>query len=440
MNKNQIQDTLEKIARRGVRENMDLWPEIEAQLKRKDASNMKPRFKLSVSLTMALAALLLMSTAVYAYYRFLGSDAGLEGVNQQDLISDIEVTALPTVYSTPPLATPIAQWYEESSAPPVTVVAEDVMQDVKVILNWAYADESRVAVRFTITGLNLPEGLDYGYGAMGTFSLRDLNGNVLGQDGFSTAAENREDGSKVITAIYYGKIDADKTPALDLKMNIRVGGFDAPYSPPGSEGKPPEMRNIPLMGSTEFKFNIPVYKGIEVAVNQSVEANGVNMRLESMTVNRSHTEMVICFDMPSAKDWQLWKSTLRVGGSEEYSYSIASNAITDSIKENYILNAPERCTAIGFDAPYDGSATVITVTVPYLITSVPEIITEDRIEMANEMLKADRIAFEYVGSKRDVQILQAPSGMPDWEVYQRIWDALADRYDGPWVFTVSVQP
>jgi hypothetical protein len=275
---------------------------------------------------------------------------------------------------------------------------------------------------------------------MGTFSLRDLNGNVLGQDGFSTAAENREDGSKVITAIYYGKIDADKTPALDLKMNIRVGGFDAPYSPPGSEGKPPEMRNIPLVGSTEFRFNIPVYKGIEVTVNQNVGTNGVNMRLESMIVNRSHTEMVICFDMPSAKDWQLWKSTLRVGGGEEYSYSIAANAIKGSIKENYSLNAPERCIAIGFDAPYDGNATVFTVTVPYLITSVPAIITEDRIDMANEKLKTVGIAFEYVGSKRDVQILQAPSEMPDWEIYQRIWDALADRYDGPWVFTVPVQP
>lgn len=435
MKKNQVRDALERIAIHHIAENMDLWPKIKAQLKRRDISNMKPRFKLSASLMMALAAILLVSTAVYAYYRFLGSDAGLEGVNQQDLLSDIEVTALPTLYSTPPQGTRIAQWYEASSAPPVTIVAEEVMQNVKVILNWAYADESRVAVRFTIAGLSLPEGLDYGYGAMETFSLLDLNGNVLGQDGFSTAAENREDGSKVITAIYYGKIDADKTPVLDLKMNIRVGGFDAPYSPPGSEGKSPEMRNIPLMGSTEFEVSIPVHKGFEIMVNQSVEENGVRMRLENLTINPSHTEILLCFNMPSAKDWQLWKTTLRIGDSEEYTHSMAARGMSDSVKDNNW----ERCITMGFDAPYDGSATTMTITVPYLITPVfTSDITDQRVELANKKLINDGIVFEYVDG--DVKILQKPTGMKEWEAYPLAWDALADWYDGPWVFRVIVKP
>lgn len=435
MNKNRVRDALERIVRRGVSDNIDLWPGIESRLKQKDALNVKPRFKLSSSLALALLALLLVGTAAYAYFRFLGSDAGLEGVNQQNLISDIEVIAVPTVYSTPPLATPITRWVEESSAPPVTVVAEDVMQDVKVILNWAYADESRVAVRFTITGLNLPEGLDYGYGAMGTFSLRDLNGNALGQDGFSTAAENREDGSKVITAIYYGKIDADKTPALELKMNIRVGGFDAPYSPPGSEGKSPEMRNIPLMGSTEFEFSIPVYKGFVITVNQSVEKNGVRMRLENLTVNPSHTEMLMCFNMPSAKDWQLWKTTLRIGESREYTYSMAAAGMSNPVKDSN----GERCITMGFDAPYDGAATTMTITIPYLITPVyPAAITDERVEMANRKLINHGIVFEYVDG--DVKIFQKPADMKEWEAYSLVWDALADWHDGPWVFTVPVMP
>jgi hypothetical protein len=60
--------------------------------------------------------------------------------------------------------------------------------------------------------------------------------------------------------------------------------------------------------------------------------------------------------------------------------------------------------------------------------------------MANKKLEADGISFEYVSQRRDVRILQSPSGMEDWEVYQLIWDALADRYDGPWTFTVNVNP
>ena len=164
----------------------------------------------------------------------------------------------------------------------------------------------------------------------------------------------------------------------------------------------------------------------------------LKMRLEKLVVNRSHTELTMCFDMPSKQDWQLWKTTIRIGESEEYSYASASNAITGNNKGEYDLNAPERCVVLGFDAPYDGKATVIKVTVPYLITSVSEVITAERVQVASEKLEADGISFEYVN--RDVKVIQMPSGMPDWEVYQLIWDALADRYDGPWTFTVPVEP
>ncbi|NOH02685.1 MAG: hypothetical protein HND47_12360 [Chloroflexi bacterium] len=440
MNKDQVRDALEKIARRHIAENMDLWPGIESRLKKRYALTVKPRFKLSSSLALALVTLLLASTAAYAYYRFLGSDAGLEGANQQDLITGMDVTTLPTVYSTPPLATPIARWYEESSAPPATAIAEEAMQNVKVILNWAYADESRVAVRFTISGLNLPEGLDYGYGAMGTFSLRDLNGNVLGQDGFSTAAENREDGSKVITANYYGRINADLTPVLALQMDIRVGGFDAPYLDPNSKSTTPEMRNIPLMGSTQFVFDVPVQKGIEVEVNQTVEANSVSMTLKHMTVNRSHTELVMCFDTPTMQDWQLWKASLRIGDSPEYPYSQAANAITGGVQGRGDLHDRERCAELGFDAPHDGKETVIEVFVPYLITPVPEVISQERVARANAELESLGIAFEYLPEKRDVVAVKRPAGSEDWEVYPVIWEALSDRFSGPWIFRVIVKP
>ncbi len=311
------------------------------------------------------------------------------------------------------------------------------MQDVKVTVNWTYADESHLVVRFTIAGLQLPEGLDYSHGAMNTFSVVDLNGTTLGADGFSTAAENKEDGSIVITANYYGDIDADETQMLDLQMNVRVGGFDAPYSPSGPN-KSPEMRNIPLMGFAEFNFTVPVLKGIEIPVLQTVESNGVKMRLEKLVVNRSHTELTMCFDMPSKQDWQLWKTTIRIGESEAYTTASASNAISGNIKGNDSLDAAERCMELGFDAPYEGNTTTIDVTIPYLIISVPEVVTAERVQEANERLESDGISFEYVN--RDVKVVQMPSGMSEWEVYQLIWDALANRYDGPWMFTVPVNP
>ena len=114
------------------------------------------------------------------------------------------------------------------------------------------------------------------------------------------------------------------------------------------------------------------------------------------------------------------------------------DAISGSVKGDDSLDSPERCIKLGFDAPFDGNPTAIHVTVPYLITSVLEVITTERVETANQKLEASGIAFEYV--ERDVKVLQQPAEMQDWEVYQMIWDALADRYDGPWVLTVEVNP
>lgn len=432
-----LKSALEDIARRAVPQDLNLWREIGPRLEQGIPRSARTRYKLSTSVAIVLAALLLAVTAAYAYYMFLESDAGLEGVNEQGLITILNASAVPTIYVTPPAIPPITKWRPEGNAPPATVIAQQVLDDAVVVVNWAYADESRLAVRFTITGLHLPGGLDYGYGAMGTFSVIDLNGNILGPEGFSTAAENRDDGSIVVTAIYYGHIDADKTPVLDLRMNVQVGGFDAPYVPPGSNSSP-EMRNIPLLGSTGFNFSVPVHKGIEVAVDQTVEANGVKVRLESMIVNRSHTELLLCFDLPSKEDWQLWKTTIRIGDSDEILPSRASNAIAGNIRDAPSTNLSERCIELGYDAPHDGRSTVISVTVPSLVTSVPEFIPSERIELANRRLESSGIVFEYSG--HDVKIMQQPLGMPDWEAYQLIWDAMADYYEGPWVFKVNIDP
>jgi hypothetical protein len=152
--------------------------------------------------------------------------------------------------------------------------------------------------------------------------------------------------------------------------------------------------------------------------------------------------MTMCFDMPTKQDWQLWKTTIRIGDSEEYPNASASNAISGNIKGDIGLDAPVRCMELGFDAPYDDKSSVVTVNVPYLITSVPEVISAERVRLANEKLNAQGIAFEYInlGHGSNVEVIKRPEGMPDWEVYPLVWDALADRYDGPWMFIVPMNP
>ena len=37
-------------------------------------------------------------------------------------------------------------------------------------------------------------------------------------------------------------------------------------------------------------------------------------------------------------------------------------------------------------------------------------------------------------------VLQRPAGIEEWDVYPLNWEALSDRYDGPWTFTIMVKP
>jgi hypothetical protein len=39
----------------------------------------------------------------------------------------------------------------------------------------------------------------------------------------------------------------------------------------------------------------------------------------------------------------------------------------------------------------------------------------------------------------NIVILKRPDGMADMEIYPMIWDALADQYEGPWVFDVPIE-
>jgi hypothetical protein len=60
--------------------------------------------------------------------------------------------------------------------------------------------------------------------------------------------------------------------------------------------------------------------------------------------------------------------------------------------------------------------------------------------MANQRLADKGIVFDYenIDHGGSMVILQKPDGMLDAEIYPLIWDALAEQYEGPWVFTVPI--
>ena len=105
------------------------------------------------------------------------------------------------------------------------------------------------------------------------------------------------------------------------------------------------------------------------------------------------------------------------------------------------ITAPERCNEVGFDIGFDDKTdTSLTLTVPKLMASVNEVVTEETVAKANKRLAEKGIEFNYINMDHggNFEILKRPEGLSDEEIGTLIWDALAEQYEGPWVFTVEI--
>jgi hypothetical protein len=173
-------------------------------------------------------------------------------------------------------------------------------------------------------------------------------------------------------------------------------------------------------------------------IDQTIVANHVSMTLKALILNPSRVEALICFQMPSSVDWGLTASRVTLE-EDEYPFS-GAGLISAAQGKDFSLDDPERCSGIGYDIEPHESADSLTLTVPKLVGSVPEVIDKERVDRANERLVDVGIEFDYVNGDHggNIVILKQPAGATNLEIYPQIWDALADQYEGPWVFTVPL--
>lgn len=310
-------------------------------------------------------------------------------------------------------------------------------------MDWVYVDESRVALHYTISGLNWPDGAmrdvtsvqisstmaeNIGYGAYGGSSLPVDKGVILGS---------------FDQLLMDGTLNADEHPNIALEVDIPVNGTTAMYPPDpvsGQQPAPQENVSLPDIGTFHFELTVPVREGIRFEnIGQTVVAHDISMTLQTLVLNPSRAEAVICFQMPSAKDWGLTASTINIGGSA-YPYS-GGGLLPGKDGKEFSLTNPERCGSIGFDIPYDESATSATLTVPKLVASLSELIDKEHVNTANQRLADKGIKFDYVHVDHgaNIEILKRPEGATNMEIYPLIWEALADQYEGPWVFQVKIK-
>ena len=332
----------------------------------------------------------------------------------------IEPTIIPT---SAPVEEPTYPFYL-----PLATKLENVSQTVNGVtaqIDWAYVDEARVAIQYTLSGLDWADGsmldatqqVHMSIPTISTFRLGGFSGasgaNVgYVQQGVITGSSDQ--------ALLDGALDAEKYPNILVKVDIPVEG----------------PTNV---GTFHLSFTAPVANGIKIEnIDQTVLANNVSMTLKSLILNPSHVEALICFQMPSAIDWGLTTSKITVGGRE---YPFMGGGLVAEVGDSgFAVTSPERCNVVGFDIAYDESATSVTLTVPRLQASVNEVVTPETVAMANQRLADKGIEFDYVNIDHggNIEILKRPDGMPDGEIYPLIWDALAAQHEGPWVFTVPI--
>jgi len=322
-------------------------------------------------------------------------------------------------------------------------IAPQTIGGTTAVIDWAYVDESRVALQYTISNLDWPDGVMLDTTAVQVSSTTIENIGYGGGGGGSLPVDKGVITGYLDQLLVDGTLNADEHPNIDLSVDVPVNGATAmPPADPvtGQQLAPKENLSLPDIGTFHFEFSAPVSKGIRFEnIGQTVVANEVSMTLKTLVLNPSRAEALICFQMPSPIDWGLTASIINIDG-RVYRFS-GGGILPGTDGKEFQLTDPERCNSIGFDILYDGTATSVTLTVQKLVASLPEMIDKEHVNIANKRLADKGIEFDYVLVEHgaNIKILKQPEGATNMEVYPLIWEALADQYEGPWVFQVEIK-
>jgi hypothetical protein len=265
----------------------DLWPRIKANLPVKRILLGHPKAKLSLTVMIVLVSLIVIATVAYACYRIM-IDQGLQNVENKGLVVNYNQTSEPTVFAAVP--TQLAQ----------PTGLSRTQNGIAVTLNWAYADENRLALQITVEGLKLPEGAlvrDF----ICKLYISNNQGISIGSiDPADVQIQRDKPGQPIIlTYVSNQPVDASRHDHLNLSMDLTIG----PCGPrwnfgevtiPGQESQTPTPP--PLIGNYHFNVTVPVNIGLTQTPNQTLTADGIRVRLEKITFSPSFTSLHICFE------------------------------------------------------------------------------------------------------------------------------------------------
>ena len=266
MNANDRQkNTLTSIVNREVDETFDLWPQIADQIQTKETVSMNTKWKFAWATLLVVLATALVTTIAYALFTYFRNDPGMELVSQAGLVTDLEMTAVPTPAATPTALPPAAQ-----------IGTAQTRQGITLTLDWVYLDDGWQSLGFSAN--TLPEGQRLGQPRMTFGEL--LPQQYRGASLTITQVENGLAGRFLAVQI----LRDEKTYAIaETFANVAV--------------------EIPLLDATgkeldTFRFaasQVPVHQGQLTGGNTyAVRTGSQEIRLESISITPQETRAQFC--------------------------------------------------------------------------------------------------------------------------------------------------
>ena len=335
------------------------------------------------------------------------SDSGLQAVQEAGMVTELEMTAQPTLSSEMELTPDLPP-----DVHPLFIC--QTLEDITITLEWIYIDEARMTL--ALTSDPLPQGIIFGMPIVNLDGIGEWRGGSYRQESATSVLID------IFQNIQVDVVGELVNFSIDLPLVNQYKSEEHPYA--------------------TFHFDlqdIPVYQGMNIPLTQtaSVTIDGVEIQLNSVRVMPSYTEIELCYDMPPNDEskWYMPKPTLQIDdGPVETSYGFT----------NLGENEGKQCARIEFSVGNAGGGEQLIFQVENLFIPLPEILPAERIYAANEILA--EYGLEIAPTEGDSQ--NGWGGWvfvetPDWDQYEEdpsliVMYTLREKMVGPWVFIIEV--
>ena len=339
-----------------------------------------------LSITVILAGLAVVSTGAY----FIGAW--------------VQAGSVAGTYHLPPLSDPH--------------LPAQMRNYIAVNMEGAYADANRVVFALQINGRDK----DY---TINQASLKDAEGEEINSSFGSM-------GSGKLVYMDFGLAAGLKVSRLKGQLAFTV--TDA---------------NGTSAADFRFDLDLPVAPALTFEPKQTISPLILEVLLDRVVITPAYTQVYLCYQKPDNADWMVCSdATLKIGNQEaainSYSllYDSTMSAGNKGGEQGWTPPVQDgRCVKLGFPIG-DAHPQSLTLTVPTLEQSLPEVIPADRLEFAYEELKSQGIEMEWhvVDHGAYPEYKKLPAGMGEEQAYRKFIEALGYVYNGGWKFDIQLNP